>query len=175
VWSLTCSGLSPVTSAAASRSPVWNSACPDFAAAGAYLGDAIERFHGRVGEVGQLVDCFDFLGGAAHRGRHVAFLLGLGPASLASCAYCSRCWLSSQPGAFLPRCQTRAPAGQWLSATTAMRGPSPQHAAHPARLCSPGIEAFTLPKTGGRAITAVSPRRDVRPRPGLIAFSGVRR
>src|SRR5204863_3578506 len=70
---------------------------PHVAAVGTHVGDAVERLHRRVGEVGQLINCFEFLSGAAHRGRNAAFLSGYGPGCLASSAYWSRCVRLSSP------------------------------------------------------------------------------
>src|SRR5439155_13576328 len=55
------------------------SAGPDLAAVRPHIGDAVERLHRSVGQVGQLINGFEFLGRLVYRGGRVAFLPGHGP------------------------------------------------------------------------------------------------
>ena len=64
---------------------------PDFAAIGAHIGDAVQRLHGRMRQIGRFVDRFDLLGGAGQRGRGIAILAR--PTAPGCC---------EQPNRFLP-------------------------------------------------------------------------
>src|SRR5882724_10543609 len=71
---------------------------PDMAAVRTHMGDAVERLHRRVSQVGQLVHRIEFLRGPAHRGRHISFAPGHGSRLFGECGILFALLPTIEPG-----------------------------------------------------------------------------